>query len=212
MGVRKGTRARWRCPSHDCCDHPPVLKDLRAAPNQLTFLRLCIIPFLVNAVLDSHYRTAFALFILAGISDGLDGLLARVLQQRTRLGQYLDPVADKLLLSTLFLVLMHQGLIPRRVTILVFSRDLGILIVAALLFATTGARDFRPSMWGKANTVAQIIAVATALWTAFYAPPLLVLARKLALIATFALTLISWFHYTLRETRRLSSEEYRNAA
>ena len=198
--------------SQDASDDPPVLKDLRAAPNQLTFLRLCIIPFLVNAVLDGHYRTAFALFILAGLSDGLDGLLARVLHQRTRLGQYLDPMADKLLLSTLFLVLMHQGLISRRVTILVFSRDLGILIVAALLFATAGARDFRPSLWGKANTVAQIIAVATALWTAFYAPPFLVLVRKLALDATFALTLISWFHYTLRETRRLGSEDHRNAA
>ena len=187
-----------------------MLKDLRAAPNQLTFLRLCIIPFMVTAVLDGHYRAAFAMFILAGITDGLDGLLARVLQQRTRLGQYLDPVADKLMLSTLFLVLMHQGLIPRRVTILVFSRDLGILIVAALLFASTGTRDFRPSLWGKANTVAQIIAVASALWTAFYAPPVLLLARKLALIATFALTLISWFHYTWRETRRLGSEEHRH--
>jgi cardiolipin synthase (CMP-forming) len=188
-----------------------VLKDLRAAPNQLTFLRLCIIPFLVIAVLDGRYRTAFALFILAGISDGLDGLLARILQQRTRLGEYLDPIADKLLLSTLFLVLMHQGLIPRRVTILVFSRDVGLVVVGALLFATTGARDFRPSLWGKANTVAQIIAVASTLWTAFYAQPVLVLVRRLSLIATFALTLISWFHYTWRETRRLGSEESRNS-
>ena len=126
---------------YDSRDSLPVLKDLRAAPNQLTFLRLCIIPFLVIAVLDSRYHAAFLLFILAGISDGLDGLLARILQQRTRLGEYLDPIADKLLLSTLFLVLMHQGLIPRRVTILVFSRDVGLVIVGALLFATTGARD-----------------------------------------------------------------------
>jgi cardiolipin synthase len=189
-----------------------VLRDLRAAPNQLTFLRLCIIPFLVTSVLDGHYRIAFTLFILAGISDGLDGLLARLLQQRTRLGQYLDPVADKLLLSTLFLVLMHQGLIPRRVTILVFSRDVGILVVAALLFVSTGTRDFRPSIWGKANTAAQIIAIATTLWTAFYAPLLLLWARKLSLIATFVLTLVSWFHYTWRETRRLGSEESRSPA
>ena len=189
-----------------------MLKDLRAAPNQLTFLRLCIIPFLVTAVLDSRYRVAFVLFLLAGISDSLDGVLARMLHQRTRLGEYLDPVADKLLLSTLFLVLMHQGLIPRRVTILVFSRDVGIVVVAALLFASTGARDFRPSLWGKANTLAQIIAIASTLWTAFYAPAVLVLIRKLSLIATFALTLISWFHYTWRETRRLGSEESRNSA
>jgi cardiolipin synthase len=189
-----------------------VLKDLRAAPNLLTFLRLCIIPFLVTAVLDSRYHWAFALFVLAGISDSLDGLLARALHQRTRLGEYLDPVADKLLLSTLFLVLMHQGLMPRRVTILVFSRDVGIVVVAALLFASTGARDFRPSLWGKANTIAQIVAVASTLWTAFYAPVVLLWIRKLSLIATFALTLISWFHYTWRETRRLGSEESRNSA
>ena len=86
------------------------------------------------------------------------------------------------------------------------------VIVGALLFATTGARDFRPSLWGKANTVAQIIAVASTLWAAFYPLPLLVLVRKLSLIATFALTLISWFHYTWRETRRLGSEETRNSA
>ena len=66
-----------------------MLKDFRAAPNQLTFLRLCIIPFLVMAVLDGHFRTAFALFVLAGVSDCLDGLLARLLHQRTMLGQYL---------------------------------------------------------------------------------------------------------------------------
>ena len=99
------------------------MNELRAAPNQLTLLRLCIVPFLVLAVLDGHFRTALALFILAGISDGLDGLLARVLKQRTVLGQYLDPVADKLLLSTLFLVLNHEGLISRRVTVLVFGRE-----------------------------------------------------------------------------------------
>ncbi len=184
-----------------------MLKDLRAAPNQLTFLRLCIIPFLVIAVLDAHYRTALMLFALAGVSDGLDGLLARLLHQRTLLGQYLDPVADKLLLSTLFLVLMHQGLIPRRVTILVFSRDLGILIVAALLYASVGARNFRPSLWGKANTVAQIIAVASALWVGFYSSPVLLFVKRWALLATFSLTLISWFHYTWRETRRLGVNE-----
>ena len=98
-------------------------------------MRLFIIPFLVIEILDGHYRMAFALFILAGISDALDGLLARWLSQKTTLGQYLDPIADKLLLSTLFVVLTHVGLIPRYVTVLVFSRDLGILLISTLLFA-----------------------------------------------------------------------------
>src|SRR5271154_6713833 len=146
------------------------MNQLRAAPNQLTLLRLCIIPFLVLAVLDGHYRSAFALFVLAGITDGLDGLLARWLQQRTVLGQYLDPVADKLLLSTLFLVLHHQGLISRRVTVLVFGRDLGIVMVAAILYASIGLRDFKPSIFGKANTLAQIVALLAVLLSQFYGP------------------------------------------
>ena len=120
-------------------------------------MRLFIIPFLVIAILDGHYRTAFALFILAGISDALDGLLARMLRQKTTLGQYLDPIADKLLLSTLFVVLTHVGLIPQYVTVLVFSRDVGILLISTLLFVTNALRDFRPSFFGKLNTLAQIV-------------------------------------------------------
>ena len=136
----------------------PFLSQFRAAPNLLTLLRLFIIPFLVIEILDGHYRMAFALFLLAGISDGLDGLLARWLSQRTTLGLYLDPIADKLLLSTLFLVLTHVGLMPRYVTVLVFSRDLGILLIATLLFATGTLRDFYPSLFGKLNTLFQIMA------------------------------------------------------
>ena len=88
-----------------------------------------------------------------GLTDALDGVLARVLKQRTVLGQYLDPIADKLLLSTLFLVLMYKGLMPTTVTVLVFGRDVGILLVAAVLYAVVGRREFGPSIFGKANTV-----------------------------------------------------------
>ena len=124
-------------------------------------LRLFVLPFLVITILDGHWRLAFALLWIAGVSDGLDGLLARKLAQHTKLGQYLDPIADKLLLSTLFLVLTHVGVIPLYVTVLVFSRDLGILLIATLLFATNTLRDFRPSFLGKFNTVVQILGVLT---------------------------------------------------
>jgi cardiolipin synthase len=124
-------------------------------------LRLFTLPFLVITILDGRWRLAFALLWVAGVSDGLDGLLARVLKQRTTLGLYLDPIADKLLLSTLFLVLMHVGVIPRYVTVLVFSRDLGILLIATLLFATNTLRDFLPSKLGKLNTLVQILGVLT---------------------------------------------------
>ena len=181
------------------------MNELRATPNLLTFLRLCIAPFLVLAVVDGHFPTAFALFVLAGITDALDGLLARLLHQRTLLGQYLDPVVDKLLLSTLFLVLHHEGLITLRVTVLVFARDLGILVVGAVLFATTSIRNFKPSVFGKANTVAQILALASVILCQWWHPVWVVVLRHWALDATVALTLFSGFHYSWRVVRQIGS-------
>lgn len=141
-----------------------ALDQFRAAPNLLTLLRLFIVPFLVIAILDNHFRLAFGLFMLAGLTDGLDGIVARKLGQSTTLGLYLDPIADKLLLSTLFIVLTHTGLIPLYVTVLVFSRDLGILLISTLLFATGLLRDFHPSFFGKVNTFTQIVAVTLVLF------------------------------------------------
>src|ERR1700757_764646 len=125
---------------------------LHAAPNLLTVMRICLAPFLVSAILDNRFGLSFGLFVAAGLTDALDGTLARWLKQRTVLGQYLDPVADKLLLSTLFLVLTHKRLIPVTVTALVFGRDIGILLVAAILYAAVGRREFKPSLLGKLNT------------------------------------------------------------
>ena len=136
-------------------------KQFGATPNLLTMLRLFTVPFLVITILDRRWGLAFGLLWLAGVSDGLDGLMARVLKQRTPLGQYLDPIADKVLLSTLFVVLTHVGAIPLYVTVLVFSRDLGILLISTLLFVTNALRDFRPSLLGKANTAIQILGVLT---------------------------------------------------
>ncbi len=125
----------------------------------LTMLRLFALPFLVIMILDGRWEFGFSLMMVAGITDAFDGLLARVLHQHTTLGQYLDPIADKLLLSTLFITLTHAGLIPRYVTVLVFSRDLGILLISTLLFVTNTLRDFRPSLFGKLNTFVQIVVV-----------------------------------------------------
>jgi cardiolipin synthase len=138
-----------------------AFRQFRAAPNLLTMLRLFVLPFLVITILAGHWRLAFALLWIAGVSDGLDGLLARKLAQHTKLGQYLDPIADKLLLSTMFVVLTHVGAIPRYVTVLVLSRDVGILLISTLLFATNTLRNFLPSKLGKLNTVVQILGVLT---------------------------------------------------
>jgi cardiolipin synthase len=175
----------------------PFLSQFRAAPNLLTLLRLFIIPFLVIEILDAHYRVAFALFLLAGISDALDGLLARWLSQRTTLGLYLDPIADKLLLSTLFLVFTHVGLMPRYVTVLVFSRDLGILLIATLLFATGTLRDFRPSLFGKLNTLFQIITLTAVLCERIFASAYVAAIRNglvgiIALLAPLSAAQYAW--------------------
>jgi|SRR6266568_4094792 len=173
----------------------PKLNPFRTAPNLLTLLRMCMAPFLVAAVLQNRFGLGFALFFAAGLTDALDGLLARTLKQRTMLGQYLDPVADKLLLSTLFLVLMHKGLIPTTVTVLVFGRDVGILLVAAILYAAVGRREFGPSLFGKANTVAQVAAVAVVLLHQLTTAHWVVVLRLVALDATVGLTVASALHY-----------------
>ena len=129
------------------------LSQIFTAPNQLTLLRMIFVPFIVIHLVDGHYLWALVVFVIAGFSDGLDGLLARRLHQQTLLGQYLDPIADKLLLSTMFLVLSILHKIPWKYTVVVFSRDISILAASAVLFAIAGLRNFRPSIFGKANTL-----------------------------------------------------------
>jgi cardiolipin synthase len=165
----------------------------------------------VAAILERHFALSFGLFVAAGLTDALDGTLARVLKQRSQLGQYLDPVADKLLLSTLFLALTHLGLISVTVTVLVIGRDVGILVVAAILYAATGRREFGPSLVGKANTVAQVAAVAAVLLQSMLlerrvAVPWVATFKQLALYATIVLTVVSGLHYAWVAARRVGAQ------
>src|SRR5258708_12264773 len=136
------------------------------------------------------YTTLFrsVIFVGAGISEGLDGLLARVLEQKTTLGQSLDPIADKLLLSTMFLMLSITHIIRWPYTILVFSRDIIILIVCTLLYATGTMKVFRPTWFGKANTAAQIISVPLALLYQIHRSDWARLGKRWSLYLTVALT------------------------
>ena len=168
---------------------------LFTAPNQLTLLRMVFVPFIIINLADQHYFWALTLFILAGLSDGLDGLLARTLKQQTLLGQYLDPIADKLLLSTTFLVLSILHKIPWKFTVVVFSRDISILGVSAVLYAIAGLRDFRPSMFGKANTFSQLAAVVFVMLFEIHHERWVYLVRWACLRATFTFTILSALHY-----------------
>ena len=179
------------------------LRQILTAPNQLTLLRMIFLPFIVINVVKHDYKWALILFVLAGLSDGLDGLLARTLHQQTLLGQYLDPIADKLLMSTMFLVLSIEGKIPWKYTVVVFSRDVSILLVSGVLFMIAGLRDFRPSIFGKANTAAQVGAVFFVLL--FLVEPVVAIriAAKVFLRATFLFTIVSAVHYAFLVQHRL---------
>jgi cardiolipin synthase (CMP-forming) len=175
-----------------------MIRQLRSAPNLLTLLRLVFVPFAVIAVLGSHYGWALVIFVVAGITDGLDGLLARLLEQKTTLGQYLDPIADKLLLSTMFVVLSAVHKINWGVTVLVFSRDALIVIICTLLYITVGMKTFRPSWLGKANTAAQILTVLFVLLHEVRNDAWIAWGRKELLNATIVLTVLSGVHYVAR--------------
>ena len=179
------------------------LSQLLTAPNQLTLLRMMFVPFIVINLVAGHPRWALVLFVLAGFSDGLDGLLARTLKQQTVLGQYLDPIADKLLLSTMFMVLAILHKIAWKYTVLVFSRDISILCASAVLYAIAGLRDFRPSIFGKANTFAQVAAVFFVLLLLVHPVAWVAIAAKTFLKATFLFTIVSALHYVFLVGQRM---------
>ena len=176
---------------------------LRMAPNLLTLLRIFMAPFLVVAVMERRFALAFALFLVAATTDAMDGLLARWLSQRTMLGQYLDPVADKLMLSSLFLVLTRMGILEPRVAILVFGRDIGMLLTAVILYATTNLRDFHPSLLGKANSFSQVVAIGVVLLSLIYQQPWVATAKIVMVDATIFLTVASGFHYAWVASQRI---------
>ena len=178
-------------------------RQILTAPNQLTLLRMIFLPFIVINLLKHDYKWALALFVLAGMSDGLDGLLARTLHQQTMLGQYLDPIADKLLISTMFLVLSIERMIPWKYTVVVFSRDISILLISGVLFMIAGLRDFRPSIFGKANTFAQVAAIFFVLLLLIEPLRWVWIARTIFLRATFFFTIISAVHYAFLVQHRL---------
>jgi len=179
------------------------LRQMLTAPNQLTLLRMIFLPFIVINLVKHDFKWALALFVLAGLSDGLDGLLARTLHQQTLLGQYLDPIADKLLMSTMFLVLSIEHQIPWKYTVVVFSRDISILLISGVLFMIAGLRDFRPSMFGKANTFAQVAAVFFTLLLLVEPIRWIWIARTTFLRATFLFTIVSAVHYAFLVQHRL---------
>lgn len=176
--------------------------------NQLTLLRMLLIPAFVIMVVYGRPGWALVIFVVAGITDGLDGLIARRAGQKTSLGAWLDPMADKLLLVTTFVVLTVPGTglvnrFPLWLTILVITRDVVIVTTVAIVTAVMGVRTFRPSVYGKAATGVYLVTCVVLMWFNY-------LGRESVLVdvgiwASLAITLVSGFHYIAHAARIINT-------
>lgn len=176
--------------------------------NQLTILRIVLTPAFVLLVVYGYLGAALLVFMTAGLTDALDGLIARKAGQRTSLGAWLDPMADKLLLVTTFIVLTLPGIpltnhLPLWLTVLVISRDVVIVGVVAIINLAVGPRTFRPSIFGKAATATFILTSIAVMYFNYRQESSVVVDAGIWLSLT--LTLVSSADYFFR-LRRLISE------
>jgi cardiolipin synthase (CMP-forming) len=166
--------------------------------NQLTLLRMLLIPAFVILVLYGYLGWALIVFATAGITDGLDGLIARRSGQKTQLGAWLDPMADKLLLMTTFILLTLPGLdlsnrLPIWLTVLIITRDVGIVLTVTIVNFAIGPRTFRPSTFGKIATATYIVTAVVAMLFNYLRTHSVLF--DVMVYASLAITLISGFHY-----------------
>ena len=178
-------------------------------PNLLSLLRMGLTPLFLVAVVSGHALGALLIFGLAGVTDGIDGFIARRFGQQSRLGAYLDPAADKLLLTSAYVVLaipgLHAGaLIPPWVTVVVIARDVIIVVVTVILALALHMSNFPPSWLSKVNTTVQVVGAILVLASALWAP--LVAVAEWAIWAVLATTLASGVDYLLRAHRMVGAE------
>jgi cardiolipin synthase len=190
-------------------------------PNLLTVFRMVLIPVFVTLLFYRRFSLALGVFVLAGLTDGLDGLLARRFKQQSQLGTVLDPIADKLMLVTAFIVLSMRSIFPQPlpshlpvpfwVTVAVISRDVFIIVGAAAINIMTGFRGFRPSWLGKLNTTVQIGGIATIMfaasvphYTGYYLPTVYA--------TVFTLAVLSGLHYIFFASKLMNEDRKQGAS
>src|ERR1043166_883044 len=183
------------------------------AANLLTFMRIGLIPFFAIALVYEHFGWALILFAIAGISDGIDGTLARVMKEESELGTVIDPIADKLLMTTAFIMVSLPSVmgtarhlpVPFWVTATVIGRDVAIVCVATSITLMTGFRGFKPSWLCKASTVIQVVGVLLVLIAAVW--PVnngLFLPATYITVAGFAV--VSGVHYIYHVAKLMRAE------
>ena len=174
----------------------PVSQARLTIPNLITLFRIILTPLFIIFLIQGNYRKALVVFVLAGVSDMADGLIARTWQQKSRLGSYLDPLADKLLMAASFVTLSIYHQIPSWLTVVVLSRDV-ILAVGVVIFRLADIPlVVRPSLAGKWTTTFQLVTVGFVLLNKIWAFPPLVL--PVFFYVTGALTTISGLQYFYR--------------
>jgi cardiolipin synthase len=174
-------------------------------PNSLTLLRVLLIPLFVILIINKAFSWALVTFVLAGITDAIDGLIARLAHQRTELGAYLDPIADKLLLSSAFVTLAIIELIPSWLTVIVVTRDLIILLGFLMFFLTNHRPKMGPSLISKVTTFLQISMVILFLLSENYIIPAFVYNVLIYTVVVF--TVISGTHYIFIGARILNEKK-----
>jgi cardiolipin synthase len=187
-----------------------TMSSVLTVANLLTILRLILIPVFVTALYYQRFTWALGVFFAAAITDGLDGLIARSFNQKTQLGAILDPMADKLLLVTAFVILSMPRFtltdpIPFWLTAVAISRDVIIVLAAAVINMTSGFSMFRPSVPGKLNTLVQIITIV--FFLAANAFHLLIEYLPVVYYTTLAMAVFSGLHYIVHINRLMSADQ-----
>jgi cardiolipin synthase len=200
-------KLKWRFKGRTRGRYEEVLE--KVSPNQLTVLRMAFVPLLVLLIVYQHNGLALIVFVAAGLTDMLDGLIARKYGRKTYLGTFLDPAADKLLLVSAFTTLSSSSLeltvrIPLWLTITVISRDVLLVLSVLIINLTIGRQAFPPSILGKCTTVFQLGLVMVVLLSNHLRTK--ILGIELLVYLTLALTVTSGVHYMLRGMRMMGTE------
>lgn len=174
---------------------------LRQIPNILTIVRICLIVPFALFVYREDYVSSLVVFFIAGLSDGVDGFLARQFNWKSRFGAIADPLADKLLLMTAYIVLALTAQIPLWLTVVVIARDLVIVVGALVYHFAISHYDIKPSIYGKTCTLAQIVyALAVIIQLASFPMPQWVIENGMWVV--LAITLVSGVHYLLTWSKK----------
>jgi cardiolipin synthase len=174
-------------------------------PNVLTLIRVILAPVFVIFIINKYFGWALVTFAVAGITDGLDGLIARLTHQRTELGAYLDPIADKLLTFAAFISLAIIEMIPSWLVVIVITRDVIILVGILVMFLTNYHPKINPSFLSKMTTTFQIVTILLALLAGLF--PVFQQVSVLAFYVTGIITILSGIQYVYIGARILNGKK-----